>query len=1080
MKLIETAVRWRHGTFVLFCLLALCGILALFQLPLELRPGGDTPEITISTSYAGAGPTEVEDLITRPIEEAVEEVTGVKEITSSSRPGRSRISLEFNWGTDIDARLVDVLSKLQRVSSLPPEAGDPSAEVVSGVSRPMMWIVLMPKEGYDSDPDHYRDLIQDAIVPKLRQVEGVGQIITPGGREREVEVIVDPKALADRNLTLSNVVNTLRNNNRNIRGGPMVVGRREYRVRTVSRSEDVKELEGFVLRRDQSGIVYLGDVADVKIGRKLQSTVLVANDQPTAGIGIERRIGSNVPEISKGVRAVLKEMEAQLEQQGEGVEFLINYDENGYINQSIALVQQNLIMGAILASLVLLLFLGSLRTVAVIALTIPTTIITVFIVLALLGRSLNVISLAGLAFAVGMVVDNAIVVLENIFTHMQRGKNPIRAAIDGTQEVWSAMLASTLTTVAVFAPIVLVTGQPGQVFFDIGIALSTSVLFSLFAALTLVPMLSGLFLNQGEAQQILQGMGDVGTQGLDPKPLRPKQRNRGAKIQNVLVLAVAKTSAVFRVWQGKLERLLLKTVRWSVGGKRIGRRLAVLLIPVVLLFVSIRLLPPMDYLPEGNRNLIMWLTEPFPGTSIPEFLRLSQPARKFLAQQPEIDRTLVLARSGRNAILVRLKPELATARNLDNMVNRMGKVGSNFPGYRFVVARRIPIFRNPGKSYTVRVVGQDLDQLNQWGQDITKQLRQLDGVRNARSSFVTGAPELQVIPNRVRLAEVGLSEAELGRMVEAALGGIRASEFVDGKRELDVTVELQNTVVKTPEQLRQLAMYTPNGGQVQLADVAEVLDTTGPDRINRVDLQRSITLTVSVERSAPLGKLVQQTEEQILKPFRKNLPAGYRVELAGSADLLSETLLQLGSIFLLSLLITYLLLVALYRSFLYPIVIMATVPIGLTGALLSLVIVNRIPGVVVPLDMITGLGFVILTGVVVNNAILLVDRALQLQREGIDYDTSLYRAVCDRLRPIFMSAGTTVLGMLPLAAIPGKGAELYQGLGITLTGGLALSTLLTPTVVPALMGLLGDFRGQKLKPSEVNNKEESREMVRVD
>ncbi|NEQ80389.1 MAG: efflux RND transporter permease subunit [Moorea sp. SIO2I5] len=1081
MKLIETAVRWRHGTFVLFCLLALCGILALFQLPLELRPGGDTPEITISTSYGGAGPTEVEDLITRPIEEALEEVTGVKEITSSSRSGRSRISLEFNWGTDIDARLVDVLSKLQRVSSLPPEAGDPSVEVVSGVSRPMMWIVLMPKEGYDSDPDHYRDLIQDVIVPKLRQVEGVGQIITPGGREREVEVIVDPKALADRNLTLSNVVNTLRNNNRNIRGGPMVVGRREYRVRTVSRSEDVKELEGFVLRRDQSGIVYLGDVADVNIGRKLQSTVLVANDQPTAGIGIERRIGGNVPEISKGVRAVLKEMEAQLEQQGEAVQFLINYDENGYINQSIALVQQNLIMGAILASLVLLLFLGSLRTVAVIALTIPTTIITVFIVLALLGRSLNVISLAGLAFAVGMVVDNAIVVLENIFTHMQRGKNPLRAAIDGTQEVWSAMLASTLTTVAVFAPIVLVTGEAGQLFFDIGIALSTSVLFSLFAALTLVPMLSGLFLNQAEAQQILQGMGDVGTQGLDPESLRPKalrpqQRSMAAKIQ----LAVAKTSAVFRVWQGKLEGLLLKTVRWSVGGKRIGRRLAVLLIPVVLLFVSIRLLPPMDYLPEGNRNLIMWLTEPFPGTSIPEFLRLSQPARKFLAQQPEIDRTLVIASSRRKMILVYLKPDLATGRNLDDMVNRMGKVKSNFPGYRFVVARRTAIFRNPGKSYTVRVVGQDLDQLNQWAQDIIKQLRQLDGVRNARSSFVTGAPELQVIPNRVRLAEVGLSEADLGRMVEAALGGIRASEFVDGKRELDVTVELQHTVVKTPEQLRQLVIYTPNGGKVQLADVAEVVDTTGPDRIDRVDLQRSITLTVRVERSAPLGKLVQQTEQQILKPFRQTLPAGYRVELAGSADLLSETLVQLGSIFLLSLVITYLLLVALYRSFLYPIVIMATVPIGLTGALLSLVIVNRIPGVVVPLDMITGLGFVILTGVVVNNAILLVDRALQLQREGIDYDTSLYRAVCDRLRPIFMSAGTTVLGMLPLAVIPGKGAELYQGLGITLTGGLALSTLLTPTVVPALMGLLGDFRGQKPKPSEVNQKEESREMVRVD
>ena len=375
--------------------------------------------------------------------------------------------------------------------------------------------------------------------------------------------------------------------------------------------------------------------------------------------------------------------------------------------------------------------------------------------------------------------------------------------------------------------------------------------------------------------------------------------------------------------------------------------------------------------------------------------------------------------------------------------------------------RRASIFQDPGKEFEVQIIGENLSEIDELQKQLNQQIGALEGIQNVRSDFVTGAPELQVIPNRERLAEAGLSESEIGEMVQAALGGLRASEFVDGKRELNVTVELQNTFVDTPEQLRQLAIFNGNAQSLQLSDVAEVVETTGPDVINHVDLERSITLTASVANDAPLGALINKTEQEILAPLRQELPPGVRVELAGSADVLAETLFQLGSTFVLSLIITYLLLVALYRSFTYPVLIMATVPMGMTGALLSLVIANSIPGLVVPLDMITGLGFVILTGVVVNNAILLVDRALQLQAEGMDYDVSLYSAVGDRLRPIFMSAGTSVLGMLPLAVLPGKGAELYQGLGIALAGGLALSTVLTPTVIPALMGLLQDFRSQQ-------------------
>lgn len=1057
MSLIRTAVRWRHGTGVLFCLLALFGILALFQLPLELQPGGDRPEISITTPYLGASPAEVEDLVTRPIEERLEEVQGVQEITSTSSSGISTINIEFDWNSDIDRSLVDVLNKLQQVEALPTEADESDVEVVSGSSSPMMWVILIPKEGFEADDYHYRDLVDDVIVPRFRQVQGVGQFLVSGGREREVEVVVDPKALADRNLTIGDVANTLRSNNRDIRGGPLVLGRREYRVRTVSRIEDVEQLEGFVLRRDESGTVYLGDVAQARIGRAIQDRALIRDNEPAVAVGIIRQVGGNVPQISAGIREALVELEARFDREGEGITFDIPYDENDYINESISFVEGNLIIGAILAALVLLLFLGSLRTVGVIAIAIPTTLITVFIVFFLLGRTLNVISLAGLAFAVGMVVDNAIVVLENVFTHMQLGKTPMKAAIDGTQEVGGAMLASTLTTVAVFAPIVLVTGEAGQLFFDIGIALSASVLFSLFAALTLIPMLAGLFLKHTEAQQMLAGGEYQGG--------------------NWLERAVFQISAIFRLGESKLENFLLKTVRWSLGRGKLKRRLFVLALPIILLLASFQLLPPADYLPEGNRNLILWLAEPFPGTSIPEAIELSQAPRDFISEQPEMMRTLYVSRPGLRAVAGFVKPELSTGKNLEDIVDRLRQAGANFPGYRFIVPRRVSIFQDPGKEFEVQIIGEDLEEIDQLQLQINQQISELSGIENVRSDFVTGAPELQVIPNRERLAETGLSEGEIGEMVQAALGGLRASEFVDGKRELDVSVELQNTFVETPEQLRQLAIYNGSGQRVQLSDVAEVLETTGADTINHVDLERSITLTASVANDAPLGALIDRTEQEILAPIRASLPPGVRVELAGSADVLTETLFQLGSTFLLSLVITYLLLVALYRSFIYPLLIMATVPMGMTGALLSLVIANSIPGVVVPLDMITGLGFVILTGVVVNNAILLVDRALQLQAEGMEYDASLYYAVGDRLRPIFMSAGTSVLGMLPLAVLPGKGAELYQGLGIALTGGLALSTFLTPTVIPALMGLLQDFQPRRSK-QEQERQEESRELVK--
>jgi hydrophobic/amphiphilic exporter-1 (mainly G- bacteria), HAE1 family len=618
MNFIETAVRWRHGTFVLFFLLAMFGLIALFRLPLELQPGGDRPEITISTPYIGAAPAEVEDLITRPIEDVLEEIEGVQEITSQSLSGFSTITLEFDWGTNVDDRLVAVLNKLQQLEELPEEAGESDVQVASGNNNPMMWIVLKPEPGYQTDSNRYRDLIEEVVEPALRRVEGTSRFFIVGGQEREVEVLVDPKALSDRNLRLTDVTTTLTTNNRDIRGGPLVLGKREYQVRTVNRAQELKQLETVVLRRDDSGTVYLRDVANVEMGRKFQDSAFLFNDVPSAGIGIIRRVGANVPQVSKGVRETLANLEKQFERQKQGVDFQIVYDESTYIDQSVSNVRGDLLTGGVLAIAVLLLFLGSLRTVIVVAISIPIAMIVVFIVSAILGRSLNIISLAALGFAAGMVVDNAIVVIENIFTHMQRGKNRLQATIDGTQEVGGAILAATLANVAVFTPLVLVTGEVSELFIDMAITISAAAVLSMFASLTLLPMLASLFLNPAEAQQTFQ-LGESSDAELQTQGSR-----------NWLERSVMRTSFAFRRLQSKLERFLLATVGWALGPRRIKRRLALLSIPIALLISSIVLLPPADYLPEGNLNFVFWLTEAFPGTSVPEAVELSAPARAFL------------------------------------------------------------------------------------------------------------------------------------------------------------------------------------------------------------------------------------------------------------------------------------------------------------------------------------------------------------------------------------------------------------------------------------------------------------------
>lgn len=1034
MNNISKAVKWRHGTLALYVLLVLFGAIALRSLPMELQPGGDVPKITITTLYSGAGPAEVEDLITRPLEDVLEEVEGIEEMTSASAAGSSTITIEFEWGVDIKLKLVEVINKVNQSQDLPEEAGEPDIQIAAGGggSNAVMWCVIEEARdiGTEANPDEFRDLVEEELIPELRRVRGTSRFIKVGGRPKEISVLINPTKLAARGITVTEVANILRRNNRDVRGGPLVAGRREYRVSTKGRSKTTEDLGETVLRKNDSGSVLLSDVAEIEVGRRVRESFFLYNGRPAAAIGIERQNGANVPVLAANLRETLREFERRIQARGDNVKIWVAYDESEYVSQSVSLVRNNLLMGAVLATIVLLLFLGSFRTVLVCAISIPSTLITVFVLLWFFGQTLNILTLAGLAFAVGMVIDNAIVVVENVFSKLEEGASPVEAAIAGTQEVSGALVASTLTTIAVFLPLVMVEGEAGRVFRALGVTLAASVGLSLLGAVTLVPMLSGVFLSR--------------------KDVRPAADKKG--LNGVL----ARGSARFKKLQDKFVSLVERGADWSLVPEKSSRRLAILGVCLGLLAVSYILLPPADYLPSGNRNLILWLTEPYPGTSLPEAEELTRPAVEFLKQQEMIGNTFLVFGRFR-AIGVKLKDEYANGTNLQQTVGMLYGVGSQFPGFRYVLPIRIPIFNDPGKEIQIRIVGPDLERLAGIKDRMMGELQQIPGVARSRPDFVFGAPELRVVPERRKLAQLGLDPAELAALVEASLGGIFASEYVDGKETLDVVVKLRDASVDTPSALRQLPIALPNDRIVQVQDVADVQEVTGPASINHVNVERSITLTVNIAPQAPLASTVDAVNKQVVQPINRELPPRYRAYVSGTADQLNSTLTQLGSVFLFSLLITYLLLMALYRSFTYPLIILTTVPLGLTGGVISLVGASYLPGVDVALDMITAIGFVILTGIVVNNAILLVDRALQLQRDEMGYWESVRQATRDRMRPILMSASTSVLGMMPLAVVPGEGAELYQGLGVVLVGGLTFATILTPTVVPALMGLFKDW-----------------------
>lgn len=1033
MKLVDASIKRPVSVVVGVLFVALFGLISFYRIPVQLTPDVDRPVVNVSTFWPGASPEEVEQEIVQRQEEQLKSLEGLVKMTSESQDSRGNVALEFSVGVDTDAVLLKVSNKLNQVTGYPLDADRPVLSAGGNANtRAITWLILDALPGTeDRDVELYRDVAKELIETAIERVPGVSQSNIFGGYERELQVIIDPQAMATRQLTVSQIVTAITRENANISAGSFDEGKRRYIVRTVGQYKTPSDLEHVVIRGGDSSRVLVGDIARIELGYARANAAVRQKGKPAIAINATRETGANVLKVMQGIRQTVNELnEGSLKR--EGLYLRQVYDETDYIESAIDLVRSNIIVGGLLATTVLLLFLRSASSVTIIVTAIPISIVGTFLAMALLGRNINVISLAGMSFAIGMVVDNAIVALENIFRHRQMGKSRSQAAYDGAREVWGAMLASTLTTVAIFLPIVFVEDEAGQLFRDIAIAVSCSVVLSLVVAISVIPSL---------AKQILS---------------RKKETKAGWLEQ----------------LGGRVRDSIANSV-YKISGNTALRLSVVILLVGISLGIAWNLLPKSEYLPTGNRNLVFGIVLPPPGYNLDELVAVGQviedvlrPRWEASPDSPEAEalgdalvENMFFVAFGRSAFMGASATDPTKVKDLIPIIQ--GPVFGGVPG-TLAIVQQSSLFQGGGsRAIDIEITGPDLVQLIQLGGRIFGQVRQVLPDAQARPipGLDLGNPEVRIIPDRIKAADLGLSARDIGTAVNALMDGATIDGYQYLGEEIDLVLRGDRDWFRTQD-IGTLPIYTPSGQLVPLSTVARVEVTTGPEQINHSERSRTISIQVIPPETLPLETALDNIRREIVDPLLESgeLQPPYAIRLSGSADDLKRTREALQWNFLLAIIITYLLMASLFESFLYPLVIMLSVPPALAGGIIGLEIVN-ITLTYQPLDILTMLGFVILIGVVVNNAILIIHQTLNIlyQNEKIPIKDAIRDSVASRVRPIFMSVITSALGMLPLVIFPGAGSELYRGLGSVVIGGLLMSTLFTLFLVPTFLSLAMDI-----------------------
>ena len=944
---------------------------------------------------------------------------------SASYNSYGEITLSFTLETDLDEALLRVSNKLNEVTGYPDNADKPKIEAAGAQSSPVIWMMLKTTPENKEHINHFRTFFEDNVRQYLDRVKGVGSLFVFGGTENELHVTLDSEKMARHNITINQITEAIKNANKNVSAGVLGIGKKNYRIRTVSQFQTPADPLDVVIFDDGIKRVYLRDVAEVTPGYTKESVGVLHNGIQVIVIGVRKEQGANVLEMSDRLEKQVAHLnETILAENNLYIDWV--YDQRPYITRAISTVKQNILIGGLLAVCVLLIFLRSVTSTVTTALAIPISAIGTFIFLWLMGRNLNVVSLAGISFAVGMLVDNAIVVLENIDRHRKMGKKPFDSAYEGTKEVWGAILASTATTVAVFLPIIFMQEEAGQLFRDIAIAITFAILLSLFVSISVIPTLIHQFYKRKK----------------DRQPGKLQQSYVGPVIVSTLM---------------RISGFCLKNT--------FTRLATVIILTSFSLGLTAWMMPSAEYLPQGNRNLILNILIPPPGYSVEKLKAMGRKifsdAEPYFKEDgkdgiPQIKQMFYVG-ADRFNLFGGLSVHETRAREMMPLFTR---IIHSIPGI-FGVSIQAGIFEHgigQGRNIDVNISGENID-------TIIGAARTLFGIISQKipgsqirpvPSLETSYPEVQIMPNKEKLAANGLNEDDLGVYVDVLMDGRKIEDYrPEGMKQIDLVLKGSDRIFNTPEDILNATIVNSFGNLIKVGDVSSLSYGQGMPQINHLERSRTITLQVTPPESITLQAAMGIIEDDIIGSLQQGGQLqGVQIGIGGNADKLTVTRQALQWNLLLALLIIYLLMAALFENFLYPFIILFSVPLAAAGGFIGLRAVNTF---IAPqaFDILAMLGFIILIGTVVNNAILIVHQSLNNVRyNDLTGVTAISDAVRTRIRPIFMSATTSLLAMSPLVLSTGPGSELYRGLGSILLGGLAMSTVFTLFVIPSLLAFV--------------------------
>lgn len=1023
MKLTEASLRNPAAIAVAVVMVCAFGLMSLLDLPLQLFPDIERPQMSIQAGWRAASPQEMEAEIVEPIEAVMQGLPGLEEIASNVNAGNAFINLTFAVGSDMDAMLVEVLSRMNRLQPLPRDATPPVVQAgADNANNSLTYFFVQKLPGTPGDILDYRQLIEDRIVPRLSSVDGVAGVEINGGAPEELTITLDLERAAALGIQVPEVA-AVAARATDVSGGLVEAGRREYVLRFAGRySPDA--MGDLILAWRDGRPVRLGDVARVEVKRPEQRFFAYQNGNPAIGLRILRESGANVLATLDEVKRVVEDVRAT-ELAPLGLDIRQSFDASVFINRAVSLLSGNLLAGVLLAVGCLWWFLRDVRATALIACAIPISLLATFIVLQLTGRSLNVISLAGLAFAVGMVMDAAVVVAENIVRLREEGMPAGKAALEGTRQVGGALFASTLTTVAVFLPVIFMEDVEGQLFADLALTISIAVGISLLIAFTVLPAAAGNWLRVGK--------------------------------QN---------SQQHRFWS-HVSDWALQTTR---GRRRQLAWVGALVVAPVLLTVA--LMPKIDYLPPVKRAAVDAFLNFPPGMSpervnseiVPTILERMRPYMDG-EKPPQLSNWYVNVWPGGGTIGARVV-DPGDIGELERVVRDEIVVG--FPDTRAFASEGelFGAFGGSARAIQIHLQHGDGDALARAAEAGRKRLTERFPGANVQAwpNADAGTPELRINANDRRLAEIGWSRPDLGTVVRTLGDGQWLGEYFDGDRRLNII--LRSNREDELARIGAAPLATPQGGVMSLGELAQVDTVLAPNQLRRIDRRRTVTLTVDPPASMSLEEALGIVNDDVVPALRAALPDDAAVRVSGSADRLGEVVRTMGINFTLALLVLFLLMAAMFRSLRDSLFVMATLPMAVLGGVLGLRALDLIAGQT--LDLLSMIGFIMLLGMVINNAILLVAQTREAQAAGALLEAALKQALDQRLRPILIAALTGVLGALPMAINPGPGAVIYRGLAAVSVGGVALSLVFTVVLVPALLRLAESRRVREPRDEPVH------------